>query len=242
VPVNDIGGAFNYSGFLTTGVESVEALRDANSVVFGSDAMAGVVSVTTRRGQTRTPALEATLDAGNLSTHHEELSLGGAAGRVDYFGAYSHFANDNDVANNAWTNDSFAGRVGVAIGSRSELSANFRRSDNDYGIPNAIDFYGLADDSRQEGDSTYFGLAARSQLTLSRSGIVRALVVRGRLHVREPVPDRRALRSLRFRRQLPRRDRDDRGSQRHAGHRPGDPRLRRELSSAFRIAGQAASW
>jgi outer membrane receptor protein involved in Fe transport len=59
VPVNSNGGGFDYAGLQTTGVESVEVLRDANSVVYRSDAMAGVLSVTTRRGQTRTPELGA---------------------------------------------------------------------------------------------------------------------------------------------------------------------------------------
>lgn len=173
VPVNDIGGGIDFSGLLTTGVESVEALRDANSVVYGSDAMAGVISVTTRRGQTRTPELEASVDGGNLATHHEEASLGGAAARVDYFGAYSHFATDNEVPNNAWRNDSFAGRVGVALGSRSDASVTFRHGRDHAGVPNAVDLYGVADDSFQDGDSTYAGLAARSQFTPAWSGTLR---------------------------------------------------------------------
>jgi iron complex outermembrane receptor protein/vitamin B12 transporter len=174
VAVNDIGGAFDYSGFLTTGVESVEALRDANSVVYGSDAMSAVISVTTRRGETRTPELEASLDGGNLGTHHEELSLGGAAGRIDYFGAYSHFETDNDAPNNAWKNDSFAGRASLAIGSRSDVSASFRHARDESGVPNGLDLFGIADDSFQDRDFTYVGLAARSQLTTSWSGILRA--------------------------------------------------------------------
>src|SRR6185436_10342449 len=101
ISVNDIGGGFDYSSFGTTGVESVEALRDANSVLYGSDAMAGVISITTRRGQTRTPELFASVDGGNLGTHREEASLGGTASRFDYFGAGSHFSTDNRVPNNA---------------------------------------------------------------------------------------------------------------------------------------------
>ncbi|HEY1909887.1 MAG TPA: TonB-dependent receptor plug domain-containing protein, partial [Vicinamibacterales bacterium] len=55
VPANDIGGAFSFSDVATTGVESVEMLRDANSVLYGSDALTGVISLTTRKGRTRIP-------------------------------------------------------------------------------------------------------------------------------------------------------------------------------------------
>jgi len=173
IPVNAIGGGFDYSGFATTGVERVEALRDANSVLYGSDALAGVISITTRRGQTRTPELSGSVDGGTLGTHREEVSLGGTAQRFDYFGAYSHFATDNRVPNNAYKNDTFVGRIGWALGSASDISATFRRVNSDYGVPNAIDFYGIADDSSQSGKSTYVSVIAQSQFTPAWHGALR---------------------------------------------------------------------
>jgi iron complex outermembrane receptor protein/vitamin B12 transporter len=165
IPVNAVGGGFDYSDVTTTGVERVEALRDANSVLYGSDAMAGVVSITTRRGQTPIPELSGAVDGGSLGTHREEASLGGTARRFDYFAAYAHFATDNEVPNNAYRNDTFAGRVGWALGSSGDVSATFRRTSSDYGIPNSLDFYGLADDSTQASRSTALGLIAQNQFT-----------------------------------------------------------------------------
>jgi vitamin B12 transporter len=173
VPANQVGGAFNYADLLTTGVESVEALRDANSVVYGSDAMAGVVSIVTRRGQTRTPELTASVDGGNLGTHHEEATLGGTAERLDYFGAYAHFATENDTPNNAWTNDSFVGRVGVALGDGSDLSVVARHVRSEAGQPNAILLYGIPDDAGQTADATYLSATAQAQLTPSWHGALR---------------------------------------------------------------------
>jgi iron complex outermembrane receptor protein/vitamin B12 transporter len=173
IPVNDIGGGFDYSDFTTTGVERVEALRDANSVLYGSDAMAGVISITTRRGQTRRPEASGSVDGGNLGTHREELSVGGTAQRFDYFGAYSHFATDNSVPNNAYRNNTFVGRIGWTLGSASDISASFRRATSDYGAPNAFDFYGIADDSSQSDRSTYVGLIAQSQFTPAWHGVLR---------------------------------------------------------------------
>ena len=173
VPVNDIGGGFDYSDFATTGVERVEALRDANSVLYGSDALSGVISITTRRGQSRIPELSASVDGGNLGTSREEVSLGGTAQRFDYFGAYSHFATDNEGPNNAYKNDTFAGRIGWALGSASDISATVRHTKSDYGVPNAFNFFHIADDSSQASESTYLGLIAQSQFTPAWHGVLR---------------------------------------------------------------------
>jgi iron complex outermembrane receptor protein/vitamin B12 transporter len=62
VSANDIGGDFDFSNISTTGVDQVEVLREANSVLYGSDALTGVVSITTRRGRSRIPELSYSLD------------------------------------------------------------------------------------------------------------------------------------------------------------------------------------
>ena len=51
IPANDIGGSVDLSQYSVAGIERVEALRDPNSVVFGSDALSGVVSLISKRGQ-----------------------------------------------------------------------------------------------------------------------------------------------------------------------------------------------
>jgi vitamin B12 transporter len=173
IPVNDIGGRFDYSALATTGVERVEVLRDANSVLHGSDAMAGIISISTRRGHTRRPEASGSIDGGNLGTHREEVSLGGTARRLDYFGGYSHLATDNRVANNAYRNDTLVSRIGWALGSTGDVSATLRRVTNRYGVPNGIDLYGVADDSWQTGKTTYASLIGQSQFTPAWHGVLR---------------------------------------------------------------------
>src|SRR4029077_2031149 len=65
IPANDVGGTIDLADLATTGIESVEVLRASNSVIYGSDAMTGVVSVTTRRGTTRLPEAMVSVDGGN---------------------------------------------------------------------------------------------------------------------------------------------------------------------------------
>jgi vitamin B12 transporter len=165
VPANDIGGAFDFGDLAATGVERVEVLRGSNSVLYGSDAMTSVVSISTRRGRSRIPEAIVSIDGGNFSTSRADVSIGGAVNRVDYFADYSHLQTDNDVPNNAYRNDTFAGRYGVMAGTHTDVSATVRWIDTKYGSPNAINHYGMADDMSQTRTTTFASVNAQSQIT-----------------------------------------------------------------------------
>jgi iron complex outermembrane receptor protein/vitamin B12 transporter len=163
MPANDIGGAFDFASLTTTGVERVEVLRGANSVIYGSDAMTGVVDITTRQGRTRLPEGVASIDAGNLSTAHTDLSLGGTARALNYFLSYSHLQTDNNLPNDKYRTNTIAARAGVRFGN-TDLSGTFRRGDGHAGLPNAYSYYGIADDSSVATTATYGTVTAQSQI------------------------------------------------------------------------------
>jgi len=164
VPANDIGGAFDFSTVATTGVERVEVLRESNSMLFGTDSLAGVVNITTKRGRTRLPEFNYSLDGGNFGTVHTAASIGGVVSRADYFSEYAYFKTDNDVPNNRFTNGTYAGRFSVLLGANTALSGTIRRADTDYGSPNAFNLYRVADDSTQKGDFTHVGVTSQTQI------------------------------------------------------------------------------
>ena len=91
IPANDIGGAIDLSLFSLTGVEQIEVLREANSVIAGTDALAGVISITSQRGQTRVPQVALSLDGGNL-VRTTRRYRSGVVRRFDYFSEFAHFA------------------------------------------------------------------------------------------------------------------------------------------------------
>jgi vitamin B12 transporter len=173
VPANDIGGAFDFAQMSTTGMDRVEVLRQTNSVMYGSDALAGVVAMTTRRGRTRVPEVAYSADGGNLGTFATQAGIGGAVRRFDYYSTYSRFQTDNDVPNNAYRNGTYAGRFGVALGGSTDLSGTLRRADTRFESPNAIRLYGIPDDSSQETDLTYAGITTQSQMTDAWQATVR---------------------------------------------------------------------
>ena len=77
IPVNDIGGAFDLGQTATGG----RARRGpaSNECRGAGDALAGVINITTKRGRTRVPEVEYSIDGGNLDTFATTFSVGGVA-------------------------------------------------------------------------------------------------------------------------------------------------------------------
>jgi iron complex outermembrane receptor protein/vitamin B12 transporter len=188
VPANDIGGAFDFSDLATAGVERVEVLRGANSVLYGTDALTGVINITTRRGRSRIPEGTLSVDGGNLGTSHTDASIGGAVTRVDYFGELSHLQTDNSVPNNAYRNNTFASRLGVMLGTTTSIGAIVRHVDTSSGAPNAFNYFGIADDSSQKRQTTYASAVAQSQISPRVTGTVRFSVADQDYHFVNPSP------------------------------------------------------
>ena len=76
VPVEDIGGRFDFGNVATTGIQDVEVYRGPNTVLYGSDAAAGVVALTTPRGSTPFPSLLYEGDAGSFGTYRNQVAAG----------------------------------------------------------------------------------------------------------------------------------------------------------------------
>ena len=165
IPANDIGGGFDFSQLTLASVERIEVLRQTNSVIYGSDALTGVVNISTRRGTSRVPALDYMIDGGSLGTFNNALSFGGAHKRFDYFSQYSYYTTDNDVPNSGYRNSTYAGRFGVAVGNGTNVYGTIRYLDGRVGNPNGFDLYRIADDSVSDTNQTFVSVAADSQIS-----------------------------------------------------------------------------
>lgn len=188
VAVNDIGGAFDFARLTTIGVDRVEVLRQTNSVMYGSDALAGVISLTTRTGRTRTPELTYAAEGGNLGSWASELGLGGTARRTAYYGAVAKADTDNALPNNAYRNTSVVGRVDAQVNPRTTVAGTFRRVRTVYGSPGAFDVLGLADDSVQRNVAGAGSAAAQVQWNDAWQSTVRVGVTDQTLRFENPTP------------------------------------------------------
>ena len=165
VPANEIGGAFDFSQLSNGGVSSVEVLKGANSVLYGADALAGVVNVTTQRGTSSTPELLVSADGGNFGTHFQSASLSGAFRQFDYFSLFSRFDTRGSYTNDFFHNATYVGNFGWAPTSTTSVRVTLRRNWTDLGSPNALLFFGIADDSSQKNQNTYLSATVQNQTT-----------------------------------------------------------------------------
>ncbi|WP_263418181.1 TonB-dependent receptor [Terriglobus albidus] len=145
IPANDLGGSVEFANIASTGINRVEVLREPNSALYGSEALAGVVSLTTRRGSTPLPQLEYSIDGGNFNTWRQESVLSGAAHRVDYLSSFARFDTDNSLASSAFHNVTFAENLGYQPNSATDIRFTLRHVSAGGGKPNALALYGLPD-------------------------------------------------------------------------------------------------
>ncbi len=82
-PVNEPGGAIDLSNYSLDDVAKIEVVHGAESALYGTDAMAGVIQIFTARGTTRKPRLDLLAEGGGFSSARGQATLSGAAGRFD---------------------------------------------------------------------------------------------------------------------------------------------------------------
>ncbi len=173
VPVNDIGGFVDLGTLSAIGMGKAEVFRGPNSALFGSDAMAGVVSLTSARGVTPLPELTYQADGGSYDTNNQQASLGGAWRKFDYFTAASRFNTQNDTPNSQMHNASYLGNLGWQIAPNTELRATVRRSASAANLPNTYDLFLIPDTGVAREHDTDFGVTLQSRFTERWHGLVR---------------------------------------------------------------------
>jgi len=123
IPLNEPGGTFNFSNVTTEGLERVEIVRGAQSALFGSDAMASVVQLVSKRADRRDgqPHVSGLIEGGSFGAVHGSGTVSGTAGRTDYLAGAAGSTTDNQAPNNSYDNTTLFANVGIAIGERATL-------------------------------------------------------------------------------------------------------------------------
>jgi len=173
IPANDIGGDVDFATTASVGIGGAEILRGPNSALYGSDALAGVVSLTTARGSTLFPLLTYRTGGGNFNTYQQEGTLSGAFKRSDYFSDYARFDSANSVPDSVYHNGTFTGNYGLALSPRSSVRATVRHDQVASGLPNAILLYGIPSNAKQTNEDAYFGVTLDDQTTDQWHNLVR---------------------------------------------------------------------
>ncbi|WP_207511809.1 TonB-dependent receptor plug domain-containing protein [Longitalea luteola] len=124
IPVYDpslSGNEFDLNLLSIHDVERIEIARGAQSTMYGSDAVAGVINIITVKQDVSKPInVKATLSGGSYNTFRGNIQLYGKAGKVSYSAKYSKLTSDgfstayDSSHNNGFDKDGFNSDVASA--------------------------------------------------------------------------------------------------------------------------------
>jgi vitamin B12 transporter len=135
VPANTPGGLIDYSNFTLENIDKIEIVHGAESALYGSDAMDGVIQIFSHRGTTRVPEFTAYADGGNFSTGHGGAELSGLVGRFDYSAAVSDMETSGQGPNDAFRNRTLSGNFGWRLPHNARIGLSLRDNDSAAGTP-----------------------------------------------------------------------------------------------------------
>ncbi|WP_460274077.1 TonB-dependent receptor plug domain-containing protein [Celeribacter sp. ULVN23_4] len=163
IDVTDVAGPqaqYDFGGLLSYGISSIEVLKGSQSALYGSEAIAGLVSIDTLSGE---PGLSTTVEAGSYGTYSAGVSnkIESDTGSLAF--TLSHFKTDGFSAQSNNTEDDGFEETTLTFGLEQDvsdtvtfgLSGLYRTSDLDYDV--SFDTYATA--SREEK-----GLRAYAQI------------------------------------------------------------------------------
>jgi len=135
VPQNLPGGAYDFANLTTDNIERIEVVRGPASVLYGSDAVAGVVQIFTRHGGGPTHASVAAR-GGTYGSGALDATLSGGDGRASYALTVSRFSSDGlDSINNQFRNEVFSARARLQPDRSTDAALTVRYGDALYHFP-----------------------------------------------------------------------------------------------------------
>jgi len=127
-------GSYDFANLTSDNIERIEILRGSQGMMWGADAMGGVINITTKRGR-ETPNISAFAEYGSFTTIREGATISGKKGAFDVAAALTRWDASSFSAINyrrgASERDGFHNwqgsvRFGVDLPKDGRLEFNFR--------------------------------------------------------------------------------------------------------------------
>jgi vitamin B12 transporter len=134
-PINPPGGAVDFSNLTLDNIDKVEIVRGAESAIYGTDAISGVIQLFTHRGTTRTPEFSVFGEGGSFSSGRGGGQLSGLLGAFDYSGAASYLQTSGQGPNDDFLDRTLSGNFGYRFTDASQLRLSLRNNSSEAGIP-----------------------------------------------------------------------------------------------------------
>lgn len=135
VRMNEPGGRFDFGAMTVDNVERIEIVRGPGSALYGSDAVAGIVHILTRRGR-GAPSADVSFRAGSFGSRRWTGGTSGATGPVSYAFSLGRSGTDGVLPyNNAHRTTTASGRVHLLPASRTEVVLSVRHDARRFHYP-----------------------------------------------------------------------------------------------------------
>jgi vitamin B12 transporter len=137
VPVNDPGGAMDFSWLTTDNVERIELVRGPASVLYGADAVTGVIQIFTRRGSGAPRTIVSGRGGSYGSSDADGTVLGTIAGGSGDFSISlaRHDTRGIYKFNNTFHNTVVSGGLHLLLTPQTDLRLSVRYGDDEFHYP-----------------------------------------------------------------------------------------------------------
>ena len=143
IPVTDpsgAGGAFDLRMLSIDQVERIEILKGSQSTLYGSDAIAGVINIITKKSGDKKIGAAGTASYGSYNTFKGNVVINGSTKKMDYNVGYTYF-NTNGISEatdktgtgnfdkDGYKENSFNASLGIKATDKLKISPFFRLAD-----------------------------------------------------------------------------------------------------------------
>jgi vitamin B12 transporter len=138
---NDPSGVYDFSALPIDNIERIEVLRGPQSTLYGSDALAGVINIISKKGN-GSPKFSLLTEGGSYNSYKAQLGVNGSLQKLNYSVALSRTGSDGfSVASEKYGNtekdgynfNNASALIGYSISENSEISfyTRFLKSESD---------------------------------------------------------------------------------------------------------------
>ena len=147
-------GAVDFSNLWLDNIERIEIVRGPQSTLYGSDAIGGVIQITTRRGEGKLHGA-GKLEGGSDNTVNQQASAAGSTDRVSYSFGVTHTDTDGDSVTPArlrngvsaeddnYENWTTSARLGMAVSDTLEVTVFGRYIDSETDLDPELEMFGF---------------------------------------------------------------------------------------------------